>query len=880
MQKYNIATFVAENKKELLSSVAKTQKPVYAGNCDNVSSVLAELKRKPFEAQERIIQGVQQLFEQERCATINAEMGTGKTIMAIAEAYVRYRLNGDKRFLIISPPHLVYKWRREILDTVPNASVWVLNGADTLAKLIQLRDGLLPQGDSPEFFIIGRVRMRMGFHWKPLLSKGSLARDNGKLIKGAFHRCPNCYTAITDRDGQVISASALATELPHLTKRSNCRGCNEPLWELVRPRPKESRNNQVEKVLVQLPTIGKQRAEQLLNQFGDGLLSDVLADNLYQFVNLMDKSGNFVFTDQQAQRIEKALARMEFGLGEGYYQPSEFIKRQLPDKYFDMLIVDEGHEYKNYGTAQGEAMGVLANKVRKVLLLTGTLMGGYADDLFFLFYRVNAGQMKRDGFAYKNGSLLPSAAEFMMRYGVLETTIKHTEYHESSLKTAKGKSRTKSLKKKPGFSPLGVVKYVLPNTLFLKLKEIDPDVLPSYDEEYIEVSMSEEQSNLYKGMSQHLRELLKESLRKGDHSLLGVVLNALLRWPETCYQAEMINHPHTNDVLISLPSIHSDITPKERRLLDLVRSEKDSGRKVLVYTTYTGTFDTATRLKELLTEDGIKVAALRSSVSTQKREEWIDAQLEKGIDVLVCNPELVKTGLDLLAFPTIVFMQTGWNVYTLQQAARRSWRIGQKASVKVYFLGYSESAQSDCLDLMSQKIAVSQSTSGDIPDSGLDVLNQAGDSVEVALAKRLLNQNSRADRFDKTDSVKKDVLDADAIRQSLAHCTGTTKWYRYTNDILLTDGSKELADSAKAYWLLDIIASYQGSKKLEKIGWFQTWNLSQNGATSWCITCDNGNGKVFVKQEIEHSDFPLEEGVKLYCIEDESNKVVLLPSEY
>lgn len=43
-----------------------------------------------------------------------------------------------------------------------------------------------------------------------------------------------------------------------------------------------------------------------------------------------------------------------------------------------------------------------------------------------------------------------------------------------------------------------------------------------------------------------------------------------------------------------------------------------------------------------------------------------------------------------------------------------------------------------CLALMAQKIAVSQSTSGDMPETGLDVLNQAGDSIEVALAKKLI----------------------------------------------------------------------------------------------------------------------------------------------
>ena len=83
-------------------------------------------------------------------------------------------------------------------------------------------------------------------------------------------------------------------------------------------------------------------------------------------------------------------------------------------------------------------------------------------------------------------------------------------------------------------------------------------------------------------------------------------------------------------------------------------------------------------------------------------------------------------------------MQSGYNVYTLQQASRRSWRIGQKQPVDVYFLGYAGTAQIACLTLMARKIAVSQSTSGDMPDTGLDVLNQDGDRIEVALAKQLV----------------------------------------------------------------------------------------------------------------------------------------------
>jgi SNF2 family DNA or RNA helicase len=41
-------------------------------------------------------------------------MGTGKTMMAISLAAVAAGENMNKN-LIVSPPHLVYKWRREIL---------------------------------------------------------------------------------------------------------------------------------------------------------------------------------------------------------------------------------------------------------------------------------------------------------------------------------------------------------------------------------------------------------------------------------------------------------------------------------------------------------------------------------------------------------------------------------------------------------------------------------------------------------------------------------------------------------------------------------------------------------------------------------------------
>ena len=60
------------------------------------------------------------------------------------------------------------------------------------------------------------------------------------------------------------------------------------------------------------------------------------------------------------------------------------------------------------------------------------------------------------------------------------------------------------------------------------------------------------------------------------------------------------------------------------------------------------------------------------AVEPQRREAWVAEQVEKGLDVLICHPRLVQTGLDLIDFPTICWYETDYSVYTMRQASRRS----------------------------------------------------------------------------------------------------------------------------------------------------------------------------------------------------------------
>ncbi len=122
---------------------------------------------------------------------------------------------------------------------------------------------------------------------------------------------------------------------------------------------------------------------------------------------------------------------------------------------------------------------------------------------------------------------------------------------------------------------------------------------------------------------------------------------------------------------------------------------------------------------------------------------------------------------------------------------------------------------------------------------------------------------------------KREKLAAE-IEAAMPHFTGTEKYHRLRypwlrKDFLLTDGAKYLADKAgliggTAYWLIDIIASYQREKPVKDES-FQVWKLTVKESVGK-VTCENGNGGLLVTQEVPFADFALGE-VCLYVTNDE-----------
>lgn len=131
-------------------------------------------------------------------------------------------------------------------------------------------------------------------------------------------------------------------------------------------------------------------------------------------------------------------------------------------------------------------------------------------------------------------------------------------------------------------------------------------------------------------------------------------------------------------------------------------------------------------------------------------EDWI-AEHGREFDVMLSHPKLVSTGLDLFSkvqgghnYATIVFYETGYNLFDMRQAARRAWRIGQPKDCKVYYLYYRETMQHRAMQLMSRKMAAAQALEGEFSAEGLAAL--AGeDNGPMALARSLAERIDEAD---------------------------------------------------------------------------------------------------------------------------------------
>jgi superfamily II DNA or RNA helicase len=654
---------------------------------DPVSPRIETLLRRPFPAQNVAIMSVAKRWQQFRTALIVAECGTGKTLISLSAIHVHS--NGKPySALAMVPPHLVAKWAREALQTIPGIRVFLIddmrNGGDADTphgvNEVRLRRGeIVREGlrttlsdlrlrkqyrssrqrwfslcHGPALFIVGRERAKLSYFWRPAYVFARSGPNAGCLINAETGK-----PVIVDDQRLTATDFSQVKIAETIESRGDkpCKALHSPLWQ---------------------------------------------AD---------------------PQKIHRMA-------------PVEFIGRHMRG-WFDYAICDEIHQLAG-DTAQGNALGTLASCTDKIVGLTGTLLGGYADDIFNTLYRLEAGRMKEHG--YEWGS--PGRVGFQQDYGVLET-VTRVEPAENACSKAK---TTVAVRRRPGASPLLFGVFLMQLCAFVFLEDISSE-LPPYEESFVSVPMDEPMRIAYQALEEDIRNALKE--HKGNRSVLSNMLNTLLLYPDHPYGLGTIYGTEFDPELgrkVKFVIAETEDLPqdkpyaKERKLIEEIKTELAEGRRCQVFAVYTQKRDVTARLEELLTKEGIRVAVLRSAVATDKREAWYARKLKEGVQVVIAHPKLVETGLDLLDFPTIIFYESGYSLHTLRQAARRSWRIGQRRRVRVKFMCYDGTMQTACLRLMGKKLLVALTMEGKFAGEGLQNIDDDDDMLS-AMARELVEKN-------------------------------------------------------------------------------------------------------------------------------------------
>ena len=428
------------------------------------------------------------------------------------------------------------------------------------------------------------------------------------------------------------------------------------------------------------------------------------------------------------------------------YEPALFIKRHLRN-FFTYLVLDEIHEEKGFDTAQGHAAGALAAACKKVIALTGTVIGGYAEHLRPLLFRLSPGSLVAEGLGWSE------ATAFNERYGRIETRITERSGVRGEDNRMSRGSRTTIKLVRPGIIPALFGRHLIDKAVFLSLNEV-ADNLPPLKEECVAVGMDAELARAYRqDVERPLTEALKEMMRRKDRRLLGAMVQTLLAYPDHPFGWGPVGYRQAGKfVTVATPPDlpQETIRPKEQALIELIRSEKTKGRKVWVYVQYTDRHDVQGRLDRLLKDAGFHVGVLRASVPLARREAWI-AEHAPALDTVVSHPRLVETGLDLFDkegrhnFPTIAFYETGYNLFTLRQASRRSWRIGQTEPCRVVYFQYEGTMQERALALMGRKLTAAQALEGRFSSEGLVALAGEDANVEMALARSLVERLDEGD---------------------------------------------------------------------------------------------------------------------------------------
>jgi len=715
--------FITSNKHTLAQYLNAKFQPMYRFDMNGIGrwldSIRLKGKHRLYTAQKHVIAAVTRGLQDRDSILLIGQMGVGKTALGgaasiaiashIATAF-QGEMRSDQVTLVVAPPHLIDKWKRELVSIAPKAFIERLDRHEDVRQFMSKVETL--GATVPKIGLIKRDLTKLGCPWESsviwrneavaLWRFGAPVPDGylpqQRIRRERVPKCPHCGSVVM-QEKKGVSAAASQAWLEG--GKRTCAVCQSPLW-------RESRDR-----------------------------------------GAQPKPGEKYPPKNPRYRLD------------------EYLKRIYPDRVF-LLIWDEVHEAQHSDTGNGEAFSRMAGIAKKTLAMTGTPFNGRSSSIFNLEYAINPRVRERYNWggarrldrkergARTFQEVISESANqrgraesrWVADMGVREQVVEERPSYDRDTGAYTGTSTyERPYQEAPGISPL-LVAEVLDHAIFFSLGDLGK-ALPQYEEIALPVELDADVYAEYDRTRARLKDYLIQRRWEGDATFRGAYLQWSMGWVNAPFRPyEVIHnlkHPITGAkepyTVASIPSYGEErIYAKEQALIDLVRAELAENRPCVIYFRQTATRDIQPRLETLLRQQmpEARTFILKNTVDAERREAVIEREIAKGTNIVLCNPELVKTGLDLIHFPTLIFYELVFNLSTLMQAAARSYRLNQTHEhCKVFYLFAEGTMEQTAVQLMSRKQRAAKLLTGDIGLTGLDALTESEGGFEEALLEAI-----------------------------------------------------------------------------------------------------------------------------------------------
>jgi SNF2 family DNA or RNA helicase len=748
----DLPSFFTEWLPELTKAIDKDYKPLYTFPefKNNKFAKLIGHRGRLYPAQKHVVCAMAQRLKDHDNGIIVGEMGVGKTRMGAA-LMVAIKA---RRSIVLSPPHLTHKWKREIEEVIPEANVIFIDRVGDVQQWMKL--------DSSKQIQIGIVKFTSAgaaSGWVPSFYEWQLFTKKEQRIIDTYNS--DIVKRKKDPEHPVKPLPEVLAE--RLYQYTMWKNYNASRGVIDSDTGKQLKNNKG--FLIPASEVNKGNKQYHIKRIGrnftDADKNIVLSKErtrhapLYQYKRFKESPLRFIDFSKLATEFQnhngngsknRALNVWEHDhsakVSKARWRIADYVMKYYKNK-IDMLLVDEAHMAKADDTDRGYAMHRLACASKKTVLMTGTIYGGKASTLFHLLYRTNPDIREAYTNKLQTGRKRINLNKWIQDYGMIEYRQVTTVATSGAQSGNKRVSQTS--KEAPGSSP-AMLPWLLNSTAFLSLNDLGL-ALPNYTEIPVPVTPTAEQKKQLKHLENKLGSIMRERIARGDKSLLAIYLMANLMMPDAPWRNEVIVDPKTKGTpkpsiictIPALPELQPDGRryPKEEAIIDRIKqSVFEEDRKVLLLCQQTRTRNITDRWSSWLKEEGLTPAIL--NVPPNRREKWIEKKSKEGVNVLITHPRSVEVGLDLYDFPDIIWMGTEYSVYTNMQASRRSYRINQTKDVRVYFFYYEQTMQATALSLIIKKIAASKRVNGDVITSDT-IANAISGSIEDQLGRMIMN---------------------------------------------------------------------------------------------------------------------------------------------